>query len=139
MWLPDVFGYSGALPQIMEGCGIKYFATAKITWAYNHLENFPFNTFYWEGIDGTKVLAHLCNNYSSQTSPIHVIGRWKERVQKDGIASRLFPFGFGDGGGGPLRGGYGNRNAPHCSHRRFSAGGRPATEFRWGSLQRESR
>lgn len=103
MWLPDVFGYSGALPQIMRGCGIKYFSTQKIFWNYHGGENFPYHTFWWEGIDGTRVLSHFHNDYNSQTRPVDIIKRWNDRVQKDGITSRLFPFGFGDGGGGPTR------------------------------------
>jgi len=103
MWLPDVFGYSGACPQIMRGCGVKYFSTAKIFWNYYGGDPFPHNTFWWEGIDGSKVLVHLCNDYSSQTSPAAVISRWRERVQKDGISTRMLPFGHGDGGGGPTR------------------------------------
>ena len=54
----------------------------------------------WEGIDGSDVLVHLCNDYNSQTDAASVIQRWNERVQKDGIATRLLPFGYGDGGGG---------------------------------------
>ena len=103
LWLPDVFGYSGALPQIMRGCGIKYFATAKIFWNYNGGDPFPYNTFMWEGIDGSDVLVHLCNDYNSRTDAASVIQRWNERVQKDGIATRLMPFGYGDGGGGATR------------------------------------
>ncbi len=103
MWLPDVFGYSGALPQIMKGCGIKYFSTQKIFWAYNSDVKFPFNTFWWEGIDGSQVLVHLHNDYNSMTNPAMIISRWKERVQKDGFDTRLVPFGWGDGGGGPTR------------------------------------
>ena len=103
LWLPDVFGYSGALPQIMRGCGIKYFSTAKIFWNYNGGDPFPYNTFTWEGIDGSTVLVHLCNDYNSRTDPASVIQRWTQRVQKDGISTRLLPFGFGDGGGGPTR------------------------------------
>ncbi|MBN1876642.1 MAG: alpha-mannosidase [Anaerolineae bacterium] len=103
LWLPDVFGYSGALPQIMRGCGVKYFSTQKIFWTYNGGERFPHNTFVWEGIDGSEVYVHLHNDYNSHTFPDATITRWKERVQKDGIATRLFPFGFGDGGGGPTR------------------------------------
>ena len=54
LWLPDVFGYSGALPQILKGCGMIGFATQKITWAYGGGDPFPYNTFWWEGIDGTR-------------------------------------------------------------------------------------
>jgi len=103
LWLPDVFGYSGALPQIMAGCGVRYFSTQKIFWTYKGGQTFPYNTFTWEGIDGTGVLAHMHNDYNSQTSPAHVIQRWRERVQKDGLSTRLMPFGWGDGGGGPDR------------------------------------
>ena len=103
MWLPDVFGYSGSMPQIMDGCGIKYFSTSKIFWNYNGGETFPYNTFWWEGIDGTRVLSHIHNDYNSQTNPATLITRWAERVQKDGISTRLVPYGWGDGGGGPTR------------------------------------
>jgi alpha-mannosidase len=103
LWLPDVFGYSGALPQIMRGCGVRYFSTQKIFWTYHGGDPFPYNTFTWEGIDGSEVLVHLHNDYNSHTRPAAVIRRWNERVQKDGISTRLFPFGYGDGGGGPTR------------------------------------
>jgi alpha-mannosidase len=102
-WQPDVFGYSAALPQIMLGCGVRYFATAKLAWRYSTGEPFPHNTFTWEGIDGSRVLAHLCYDYNSHTDPASVIARWDERVQKNDISTRLFPFGYGDGGGGPTR------------------------------------
>lgn len=103
LWLPDVFGYSGALPQIMLGCGVSYFSTQKIFWAYHGGETFPYNTFIWEGIDGSQVKAHFHNDYTSEVRPRTVIQRWNERVQKDGFSTRLFPFGYGDGGGGPTR------------------------------------
>jgi alpha-mannosidase len=103
LWLPDVFGYSGALPQIMRGCGIKYFSTAKIFWNYNGGDPFPYNTFMWEGIDGSDVLVHLTNNYNSHTDAASIIERWNKRIQKDGFSTRLVPFGYGDGGGGPTR------------------------------------
>ena len=104
MWLPDVFGYSGAVPQIMKGCGIKWFSTQKIFWTYNGADPFPYNIFWWQGIDGTKMLSYLHNDYNSQTFPNAIFARWRERVQKDSIHSgRLVPFGYGDGGGGPTR------------------------------------
>ena len=70
LWLPDVFGYSGALPQIMRGCGVKYFSTQKIFWAYHGGAPFPYNTFIWEGIDGSEVMAHFHNDYGSETKTI---------------------------------------------------------------------
>ncbi len=105
MWLPDVFGYSGALPQIMASCGITCFSTQKIFWTYNGGDQFPYNIFWWEGIDGTKVISYIHNDYNSQTDPRSIMNRWRERVQKDAFhKGRLLPFGHGDGGGGPTRG-----------------------------------
>ncbi len=103
LWLPDVFGYSGALPQIILGCGVRFFSPQKIFWAYHGGEPFPYNTFIWEGIDGSQVMAHFHYEYSSEVKPSEVINRWKDRVQKDGFSARLFPFGWGDGGGGATR------------------------------------
>lgn len=103
LWLPDVFGYSGALPQIMRGCGIRFFSTAKIFWAYNGGDPFPYVTFVWEGIDGSEVYVNLCRDYNAHTNPEAIIERWNERLQKDGYSTRLYPFGYGDGGGGPTR------------------------------------
>lgn len=57
LWLPDVFGYSAALSQIMEKCGIESFMTAKISW--NEVNKIPYDSFWWEGIDGTKVLTYF--------------------------------------------------------------------------------
>ena len=103
LWLPDVFGYSAALPQILNGCGIKYFSTHKIFWTYHGGEAFPYQNFIWEGIDGSEVIAHLHYDYNSNTSASSAIRRWKTRVQADGMSTRLYPFGHGDGGGGPSR------------------------------------
>lgn len=103
IWLPDVFGYSGALPQIMHGCGCLGFATQKITWTYNGGDPFPYNTFLWEGIDGTRVPAHIFTDYNSQTRPSSIFERWNTRLQKNGISSMILSFGWGDGGGGPTR------------------------------------
>ena len=103
LWLPDVFGYSGSLPQILKGCGVNYFATCKIFWNYYGGDNFPFNTFMWEGIDGSKVLAHLFKDYESSGNPGHVIKSWNDRAQKTGTSKMLYSFGYGDGGGGPVR------------------------------------
>lgn len=101
-WLPDVFGYSGALPQILKGCEVEYFSTQKIFWAYNGGMKFPYITFWWEGIDGTKVLSHFHTRYESHSNPETVIARWRDREQEE-VETRLFAFGYGDGGGGPTR------------------------------------
>ncbi|NLF30584.1 MAG: alpha-mannosidase [Planctomycetes bacterium] len=103
LWLPDVFGYSAALPQIMAGCGIKYFSTQKIFWNYHGGDTFPYHNFLWEGIDGSTVITHLHNDYNAPADPGAVIKRWTQRVQKDGMSTRMYPFGWGDGGGGPTR------------------------------------
>jgi len=107
LWLPDVFGYSGNLPQIMRGCGLNYFASVKMFGTYNNIgDPFPFNTFVWEGIDGSQVLAHLLqygDDYPIRLTPSFLIRQWKERVQKEGVTTRLAQFGHGDGGGGANR------------------------------------
>jgi alpha-mannosidase len=103
-WMPDTFGFSGALPQIMLGCGIKYFATQKILRYYPECEPFPYNIFMWEGIDGSKILSHIYKKNNCQYDPQQLIERWeKDRNQQEDIDRFLFPFGYGDGGGGPTR------------------------------------
>lgn len=104
LWLPDVFGYTAALPQIMKGCGIKYFSTCKIFWDYGGGEKFPYNYFNWIGMDGSRVTAFIHDDYSSFTNPAALIDRWENRRQQDlDINEFLVPFGYGDGGGGPAR------------------------------------
>lgn len=102
-WEPDVFGYSGALPQILRGCGMKYFGTQKIFWAYNGGDPFPYNEFIWEGIDGSEVMAHIFHGYGYETSPAHLVDAWRNRAQQSDTAALMLPFGWGDGGGGPTR------------------------------------
>jgi alpha-mannosidase len=121
LWQPDVFGYSGALPQIMLGCDVPYFCTQKIVWAYHGGDPFPYNTFIWEGIDGSEVLAHIYLGYGNDTRPDAMIDNWNNRNQKMGISSLLFPFGFGDGGGGP------NRNHLEYLRRAHNLEGAPRT------------
>lgn len=104
VWLPDCFGFSAALPQIMRGCGAEYFATQKIVRNYNGGDPFPYNIFQWEGIDGTRILTHIFKKNNAFVDPETVITRWEEdRVQKEAIDCFLYPFGHGDGGGGPVR------------------------------------
>ena len=103
LWLPDVFGYSGALPQIMKGCGIEGFSTHKIWWAYNGGDEFPYNDFWWQGIDGTRLRTFLHRDYASSTDAGVMIDRWNGRKQKYGLRGFMIPFGYGDGGGGPSR------------------------------------
>jgi len=97
-WQPDVFGYSAALPQILQGCGVKYFLTTKMAW--NDTTRFPFDTFEWTGIDGTSVVAHL-NSIPQWMDPKEMMKEWKWAQHKDGQNGRLLSYGYGDGGGGP--------------------------------------
>ena len=85
LWLPDVFGYSGALPQIMAGCGVNGFMTSKIFWIYNGGDPFPYNNFIWEGIDGTGVTAHLYNGYGHFPLPSDLLEQWNTRNQRNDI------------------------------------------------------
>lgn len=103
LWLPDVFGYSAALPQIMQGCGVDCFATAKIFWAYNGGEPFPYNYFNWVGVDGTAVRSIIHMDYSSETGAGFSIQKWRGRRQREGIKRLMAAVGYGDGGGGPTR------------------------------------
>lgn len=101
-WLPDTFGFSGALPQIMKECRVPYFATQKLLRCDPECEQFPYNLFWWEGIDGTRTLSHIYKKNNAVFGPAALRERWeKDRNQKQEIDSFLFPFGYGDGGGGP--------------------------------------
>ena len=103
LWLPDTFGYSAALPQILKGTGVKYLVTQKIFWSYNEGDRFPYHYFTWQGADGTKIDTFLPTSYTYRTDPKEICQTWKGRVQKRGLDSFLLPFGYGDGGGGPAR------------------------------------
>ena len=103
-WMPDTFGFSGALPQIMKKCQVPYFATQKLIRQDPEAEPFPYNLFWWEGIDGSRVLAHTFKKNNANFQSGDLITRWEEdRVQQENIDGLMFPFGFGDGGGGPTR------------------------------------
>ncbi len=101
LWLPDVFGYTAALPQILKKSGIDYFMTCKLP--SNEINRFPYDTFSWRGIDGTDVLAH-CTTYISGYNPNveggEMITGWRKYEQKNINDDILIPFGFADGGGG---------------------------------------
>lgn len=103
-WLPDTFGYSAAIPQIMKSCGVDYFLTTKIGW--NDTNIFPYDTFWWQGLDGTRVFTHFNRTHMPPTadriySQVYDEGRGvgiKEKTVNDKL---LIAFGYGDGGGGP--------------------------------------
>jgi alpha-mannosidase len=115
LWLPDVFGYAWALPQLIKQAGMEYFFTIKIGWSqYNRL---PYDSFWWQGIDGTRVLTHFsttpdegehASTYNANATPQQLLGTWTNFRQKDlGRGNKtpplLMAYGFGDGGGGPTR------------------------------------
>ena len=103
-WMPDTFGFSAALPQIMKKCQVPYFATQKLIRQDPECQPFPYNVFWWEGMDGSKVLSHTFKKNNANFNPGDLITRWEEdRVQQENIDGLMFPFGFGDGGGGPTR------------------------------------
>ncbi|MBR3494060.1 MAG: alpha-mannosidase [Clostridia bacterium] len=97
-WLPDTFGYSSSIPQILLGCGIRYFLTTKMSW--NDTNPFPLTTFLWQGIDGSRVLTHL-NRTHQGPSPEQYQKEAADIREKRVSPRRLFSFGKGDGGGGP--------------------------------------
>ena len=103
-WMPDTFGFSAALPQIMKKCQVPYFATQKLVRQDPEAEPFPYNLFWWQGMDGSKVLAHTFKKNNANFQAGDLITRWEEdRVQQENIDGLMFPYGFGDGGGGPTR------------------------------------
>lgn len=100
-WLPDVFGYPGNLPQILKGAGLDYFMTCKLHWQATN--PFPFHLFWWEGIDGSRVLAHipkLRSYYNGFPNPEQLRAAWANFSEKAVHDEVLLPFGYGDGGGG---------------------------------------
>ncbi len=113
LWLPDVFGYSAALPQILRKCGVDWFVTSKISW--NDCNQMPYDTFDWQGIDGTKIHSYfltaqnkkagqspaLHTTYVATTTPAMASGTFERYQQKMLSDEALLTFGFGDGGGGP--------------------------------------
>ena len=111
LWLPDVFGYSAALPQILKKSGIKYFMTTKIAW--NQFNKIPNDTFMWEGIDGSEILTHFITTtlpnqskesffttYNGHIRADAIMGAWRRYQNKNINNDVLVSFGWGDGGGG---------------------------------------
>ncbi|MEK5418546.1 alpha-mannosidase [Paenibacillus sp. FSL L8-0708] len=101
LWLPDVFGYTGSLPQILAKSGVEYMMTQKLSWSeYN---DHPHHSFYWEGIDGTRVLTHLPpeDTYNSPAAPRSLVKIESDYLDRNVSGHALMLFGIGDGGGGP--------------------------------------
>jgi alpha-mannosidase len=112
VWLPDTFGYSANMPQIIRKSGLGFFLTSKLSW--NDTDRHPYDTFFWRGIDGTEVKAHLITaqkfeseaiftTYNSDLSVSEVMGAWKRYEPKAVHAELALCYGYGDGGGGPTR------------------------------------
>ncbi len=101
LWLPDVFGYSGSLPQLLRHAGVENFMTIKLSWST--VNRFPHHTFHWQGIDGSSVLAHMPpqGTYNSAANPSAVLESERQYREKAISDRALLVFGIGDGGGGP--------------------------------------
>src|SRR5437868_13803905 len=101
LWQPDVFGYSGSLPQLLVKSGVRHFMTQKLSW--NWVTRHPHHTFLWQGVDGSAVLAHMPpeDTYNSSASPAALAKAAERFIDKDVSDSCLMLFGIGDGGGGP--------------------------------------
>ena len=100
-WLPDAFGYTGSLPQILKQSGQDNFMTIKISWSNRTI--FPYNTFRWVGIDGSEVTVHMPpeGNYNSVAGPAALLAAKKNIKQTDPQDRMMLVYGVGDGGGGP--------------------------------------
>ncbi len=117
VWEPDVFGYSAALPQIMKKCGVDRFVTAKIGW--NDTNRMPYDSFVWQGIDGSEVFAFLLSTcdcdprigkydetyttYVAMLDARQTLGTWNRYEPKEFNNVTMMTYGWGDGGGGPTR------------------------------------
>jgi len=112
LWLPDVFGYCANLPQLNKLAGLEYFFTVKLSW--NQYNCIPFDTFWWQGLDGTRVLTHFSptpeegnpvkSTYNAAATPEQVLSSYKYFKQKElSDLPLLMAYGYGDGGGGPTR------------------------------------
>ncbi|MFF1830173.1 alpha-mannosidase [Paenarthrobacter sp. NPDC058040] len=102
-WLPDSFGYSGALPQIVKSAGSRWFLTQKISW--NKVNRMPHHTFTWEGIDGTRLFTHFppVDTYNAELHGRELAHAERNYRDHGRGTMSLVPFGYGDGGGGPTR------------------------------------
>jgi alpha-mannosidase len=102
-WFPDTFGYSPGLPQLLRGAGLSGFFTYKLNWSETN--DFPHDLLVWEGIDGSRVVAHFFDNpgtdYNGDVSAHDLYGTWRNFKGKRHHPESLFSFGWGDGGGGP--------------------------------------
>jgi alpha-mannosidase len=103
IWLPDSFGYTAAFPQLARLAGVRWFLTQKLSW--NETNRMPHHTFWWEGIDGTRVFTHFppVETYNSELTAVELARAARNYAEKGAGTRSLVPFGYGDGGGGPTR------------------------------------
>ena len=103
-WLPDVFGFPATLPQVLKKSGMDYFMTIKLS--SNDFNRFPYRTFNWEGLDGTRLLAHMepLGDYNAGNSPLAIKKSEDRNSEKEICDKALLIYGDGDGGGGPGEG-----------------------------------
>lgn len=111
LWLPDTFGFPAQTPQLMRLAGLKWFVTNKLNW--NQFNPVSSTTHHWEGLDGSRVLAHVLTtprdvqylpfptNYKSDLSGSEVLGTWTKSTAQDHVRDLPICYGYGDGGGGP--------------------------------------
>lgn len=102
LWMPDTFGFPWSLPQLIAQSGLKYFLTIKMGW--NDTNKLPYDSFWWQGLDGTRILTHFgsneCNVFLSPENVIAALERYQQKEDHDEFA---ILYGWGDGGGGPTR------------------------------------
>src|SRR5262249_7352936 len=102
-WMPDCFGFTAAFPQILRQGGIDSFFTIKVNWSETN--KMPYDLFWWEGLDGSRVLAHTFDNpvggYNAETGARAIVETWRNYRGKHFGGESLLAFGYGDGGGGP--------------------------------------
>ena len=99
-WLPDVFGYSAALPALLRLAGVQLFFTSKLSWS--PVTRFPWTSFVWRGHDGGEVLAHLWPGPYNANAPLEIaVAAMRDHRDVHLHPDQLAPFGYGDGGGGP--------------------------------------
>ncbi len=103
VWIPDVFGYPAGMPQIYRHGGCERFLTQKLSW--NRTNRFPHHTFWWEGLDGSRVYTHFppVETYNATFDPSELAHAVKTFTDHGASTRSLMPFGYGDGGGGPTR------------------------------------
>ncbi|MEM9973826.1 MAG: glycoside hydrolase family 38 C-terminal domain-containing protein, partial [Pseudomonadota bacterium] len=113
LWLPDTFGFTASLPQLMVQAGLKWFVANKLNW--NQYNQMPNQIFWWEGIDGSRVLSHFLTTpstvqylphpttYKAELTAKEVFGTWDTFLQKHAHNELIICYGYGDGGGGPTR------------------------------------